>query len=193
MCVLLHSWCYCICSAVHLFLASLETAWLWFVGGVFHLCTVRVHRNQKFSCVKLLASEVALFWCPQALYFLSVMLLKTWGKEQHGNVMISLSVPVTGSSVGWFVLVIQFRQKCQQRTGFLAVDLENKTNGNLAAVEQLKVPRYNHRCAHWMVTLSLLCPSQMALFNYLLAEFMAVHPTAKMFIQQDKRNGSRIL
>lgn len=71
--VCLHSWYYCICSVVHLFLASLETAWLWFVGGgVFHLCTVTKHRYQRISCVKLFPREVALFWCPQALFFLCV-------------------------------------------------------------------------------------------------------------------------
>lgn len=67
-------------------------------------------------------------------------------------------------------------------SGFFGRDLENNTNANLAAVEQLKIPWYNHRCMHWMVTFSLLCASQMAVFNYLLAEFMAVHATAKILI-----------
>ena len=72
--------------------------------------------------------------------------------------------------------------------GFLAGELEEKTNANLAVVEQLKIPRYNQRWTHWMVTLSLLCTSQIAVFNYLLAEFMAVHTTTNMFFQLQDKN-----
>lgn len=155
-------------------------------------CFPSVHSGSVPISQNLMCQVIFLWSCPLLMstglaFLVCVTLWKTLGNRQHGNIMISLSVPVTGSSIGWVLFRIQFRQKYQQLTGFLAGDLENKTNANLAAVEQLKIPRYNHRCTRWMVTLGLLCTSQMAVFNYLLAEFMAVHATANRFIQQQKK------